>query len=563
MSDPSAADPSPAAYPDTYGIHPTTYHRRKLILAILCLSLVVIVIAVSSVNVALPRLASDLGATAEDLQWIVDSYALVFAGLLLPAGALGDRFGRKRALLVGLAIFGVCSLWASQAGSPGELIAARAVMGVGAAFIMPATLSIITHSFPPHERTKAVATWAGLAGAGGAIGPVVSGLMLEHYWWGSIFFVSLPIVVALMLLTVGFVPSSKDSEEAPLDPVGAVLSVAGLTALVFAVIEGPEWGWLSVGVIGTFAAAVALLVGFVGWELRIDHPTLDPRLFKIPGFSMGTATIALGFFAMFGMFFLVTQYLQFVLGDSPLQAGYKTLPGPAMMILISPRSPAIVGRFGIRNVTRAGFALMAAGSLGLAFLETTSGYPAFVVPLMAVAAGFALVMAPATSTIVGSLPLAKAGVGSAVNDVSREVGAAIGIAVQGSLMNSSYRSAIDLDAVEARVPDVAAAQFSEAVDAASESIGAAQGVAGALETCSAPGMEALAANCDDIPLFGELAAGIRQSAGVAFVSGMGTAFVTAAVVLIVVGVATVARFIPDELPPEELAGGAPDGGATA
>src|SRR5690606_15903827 len=259
--------------------------------AVMCISLVLIVVAVSSLNVAIPTIQQQLGASSTELQWIIDAYALVFAGFLLPAGALGDRFGRKGALQIGLVVFGTCAVAASFATSPAQLIAARAVMGIGAALVMPATLSIIQSSFPPHERAKAVATWAGLAGAGGALGPLLSGLMLKWFWWGSVFFINLPLVAVLLYLSWRIVPTSKDPHGHPLDPVGSTLSVLGLVALVFGIIEGPEWGWLSTGTLVAFALAVVFLVGFVLWELRVEHPTLDPRLFRLRGFGMGSAGI--------------------------------------------------------------------------------------------------------------------------------------------------------------------------------------------------------------------------------------------------------------------------------
>jgi MFS family permease len=316
---PSAA-PNPDTHGvDTQGIAPDVYRRRWLILAILNLSLVTIVMAVSALNVALPTIQRDLGASGTELQWIVDAYALVFAGLLLPAGALGDRFGRKGALEVGLVIFGAAAFAASQASDPGQLIALRTVMGVGAAFIMPATLSIILNSFPIQERPKAIAIWAAFAGVGGALGPITSGLLLEHFWWGSVFMVTLPIVAALLLLTALFVPTSRDPGRTALDPIGSVLSVVALVGLVFAVIEGPELGWSSPR---RSRVRRARRRGFAWarYELAIKNPMLDPRLFR-RSFSTGAAAITTIFLCTFGLFFLITQFFQFVQGYSPLEAG--------------------------------------------------------------------------------------------------------------------------------------------------------------------------------------------------------------------------------------------------
>lgn len=426
---------------DTFGIDPAIDHRRWLILSVLCISLVTIVVAVSSLNVAIPTIIRELGANSTESLWIIEAYALVFAGVLLPAGALGDRFGRKWALLVGLVIFGVMALVASFASDPSQLIAARAVMGIGAALIMPATLSIITNVFPPHERQRAIATWAGLAGAGGAIGPLMTGLVLNAgWWWGAVFLVNIPLVVLLIGLVWFLVPNSRNPNGEQLDLLGALLSVVALGSLVFGIIEGPEWGWTSVGVLGAFVLAIAGGVGFVLWELRAEHPMLDPRLFKLPGFSMGSLAITLAFFSMFGTFFLVSQYLQFVHGYSALGTAVRTLPSAAVMIIVSPRSPKLVAKFGVRNCVRFGFGLIGAGFIGMSTLGVASPYWQLVIYLMLMSGGMATLMAPASGMIVASLPLSKSGVGSAVNDVTREVGGALGIAIMGSVLASGFSS---------------------------------------------------------------------------------------------------------------------------
>ena len=521
----------PASTDATFGIPPDVYHRRRAILAVLCLSLVTIVVAVSSLNVAIPRLQEALAASPTQLQWIVDSYALVFAGFLLPAGALGDRFGRKGALQIGLVIFGVCALVASQATSPTMLIAARAVMGLGAALVMPATLSIIQNSFPAHERSKAVATWAGLAGAGAAIGPLTAGVLLEHFWWGSIFFINIPLVLLLLGLSVVIVPTLKDPHGHALDPIGALLSVVGLVSLVFAIIEGPEWGWGEPSVIGIFAAAAVFLVAFVVWELRAKLPTLDPRLFKLPGFGMGSLSITMIFLVMFGMFFLVTQYLQYVKGYSPLGAGVRTLPSAVMMVLISPRSPVLTARLGVRTMLRIGFVLIVGGFVQLGFLGVDSPYWHFALAIVFTGAGMALVMPPSTSAIISSLPLSKAGVGSAVNDVTREVGGAIGIAVLGSILNSFYASKLDLDVVSSQIPAAGQGQFGQVRPVIEEGIGPAMAVARKVGTQPFPGAA-------------EISAGIESASREAFTSSMSIAFFVAAAIAAVAG-AVVTSYIPD------------------
>jgi EmrB/QacA subfamily drug resistance transporter len=435
---------------DTFGIPPGVYHRRWAILAILNVSLVLIVMSVASLNNAIPALSSALGTSGTQLQWIVDAYSLVFAGCLLPAGALGDRFGRRGALLTGLAVFGLAAMAASQAGSPGALIVARSVMGLGAAFIMPSTLSIIVNSFPIHERPKAVAIWAAFAGVGATLGPVASGLLLRRFWWGSVFFANIPLIVVLMVLSALFVPTSKDPAGQPLDPVGATLSVVSLVALVFAVIEGPELGWGSLETVGGFAVAVIAGVAFVVWELRVPHPTLDPRLFKVRGFTTGALVVTVAFFSQFGMFFALTQYLQFVKRYSPLEAALRQLPAAFMLMVVAPQSPRLVTRFGVRRVVRVGFSLSATGFFLFSSFSPDSSYGIILIGLLFLGAGLGVVMPPASQLIVGSLPLAKAGVGSAMNDVTREVGGALGIATLGSILASSYRSSITT--VAARLP---------------------------------------------------------------------------------------------------------------
>ena len=452
------------------------HQNRWRILAVLCLSLILVVVSVSSLNVALPTMQRALQASASDLQWFIDSYALVFAGLLLPAGALGDRFGRRGALQFGLAIFAGAAVLSSLSGSPEEVIAFRGVMGVGAALIMPATLSIITTVFPPEERTKAIAIWTGLAGAGGAIGPVTSGLLLEGFDWPAVFLINVPIALGAMALVFWIVPTSRDPESQPFDPAGALLSIGGLLVLLYAVIEGPNVGWTDPVTLGLFAAAAVLLALFAWWELRYRFPMLDPRLFRAPGFSVGSLTITLAFFALLGMFFLLTQYFQFVQGHSALGAGIRTLPMAGVMILVAPRSAVLVARYGPRPVMGLGLALIVAGLLLFLAFDPGTAYGLIALAIVLLAAGMGLMMPPATSAIVAGVPAGKAGVGSAVNDLTREVGGAIGIAVMGSVLSSAYRSSIDssLTALPAG-----------AADAAEESIGGALGVAERLDPSTA------------------------------------------------------------------------------
>jgi EmrB/QacA subfamily drug resistance transporter len=423
--------------PDGAG-HP----QRNLILAIMCLCLVLIVAAVSSLNVAIPTIVRELEPSSTEQLWIIDAYALVFAGLLLLCGALGDRYGRKHALVLGLVIFAGASMFAAYSTDPVQLIAYRATMGIGAALIMPATLSTLTVVFAPSERAKAIAIWSGLAGAGGAIGPVASGLLLENYWWGSVFFIAVPIAAVALIATILVVPNSADSERHPLDYAGAALSVVALCSIVFGIIQGPETGWLDPLTLGAFAVGIVAGIAFVMWERRVEFPLLNPDFFRIPEFGLGSLTITIAFLAMFGMFFLLTLYLQFVLGYSPLSTAVRLLPFSAIMIAIAPRNPQLVERFGARKVIATGFVIQSIGFALATLLDVDSSYWLLLVAVAPMAAGMALLMPPATNAIVTSLPEDKAGVASAVNDTTREVGGAIGIALLGTLVTVSYQSAM-------------------------------------------------------------------------------------------------------------------------
>ena len=437
--------------------------RRWSILAVLCLSLVLVVASVSSLNVALPSIARALDASQTEQLWILDSYALVFAGLLLFAGALGDRYGRKKMLLAGLAIFGAAAIAASFSDTASLVIAARGVMGVGAALVMPATLSIITVVFPPEERSKAIAIWAGFAGAGGAIGLLSSGLLLEHFWWGSVFFVNVPIVVVAVVAIARFVPTSRDDKQRPLDPVGALFAIGGLGSLVFGIINGPEHGWTAPVTLAAFVVAAVLLASFARYEAGANHPMLDPRLFRIRRFALGTLTISVVFLLMFGMFFIITLYLQFVQGYSALGAAVRILPITVTLIVVSPQGPRAVARFGARAVITAGLLIMAGGFALMSTLDPGSGYGTLVVGFVLMAAGMALVGPASTEAIVSSVPANKAGIGSAVNVTAREVGGAIGIALFGSLLSEGYRSGVSSIVGSSQVPANAAAALHDSI----------------------------------------------------------------------------------------------------
>ena len=475
------------------------YPRRWWALVVLSLSLVVIGMDNTILNVALPTLVRDLDATASQLQWIVDSYVLVFAGLLLTMGALGDRFGRKLALDAGLAIFVASSVASAFAGSAEMLIATRALMGIGGALIMPSTLSIITATFPPHERGRAIAAWAAMAGLGIIAGPVIGGWLLEHFWWGSVFLVNVPIVGTALLAGLVLVPESKDPNATPLDPIGALLSVTGLTTLVYGIIEAPENGWTDAITLSSLGLAAVLLVAFIAWELRTAHPMLRMSFFSNPRFSAASVAITLIFFALFGSIFVLTQHLQFVLGYSALEAGLRITPF-ATLVVAAPIAARVVERVGTKAVVTAGLLIAAAGLTMIASVDVGDGYAPVGWSLAVIGVGMGATMAPATDSIMGSLPLAKAGVGSAMNDTTRMVGGALGVPVIGSALSSSYGSAIE-PAVR-QLPLAAAA-------AAGDSVGAA------LEVARRAG-----------PLSGDLA----HAARAAFVDGMGDALLIGAAV---------------------------------
>jgi EmrB/QacA subfamily drug resistance transporter len=447
------------------------YERRWWVLGVLCFSLLVIVLDNSILNVALPTLArpvsqGGLAASNSQLQWMVDSYTLVFAGLLLTAGSLGDRFGRKGALQLGLVVFGLGSVASAWAGSPGQLIATRALMGIGGAFIMPATLSLITNVFTGRERGRAIAVWAGVAGLAVAIGPLTGGFLLEHFYWGSIFLVNAPIVVFGLVAGAVLIPTSKDPSAPRLDPVGAFLSIAGLAALVYGIIEAPQRGWSDGVILAAFAIGAVLLAGFVLWERHSDHPMLDMNFFRNPRFSTASTGIALVFFAMFGSIFLLTQYFQFVLGYTPLQAGVRLLPMAVTMMIVAPLSARFVERVGTKAVVTAGLLLVATGLTLMTSLRIDTPYANIFWRMVIMAIGLALTMAPATESIMGSLPLAKAGVGSAVNDTTRQVGGALGVAIIGSVLSSTYGTKVG-DAIAGRgVPSGVADNIKHSLGAA-------------------------------------------------------------------------------------------------
>ena len=445
--------------------------RRWAILAVLCLSLLIVGIDGTIVNVALPSLVRELGASSSQLQWIVDAYTLVFASFLLLAGSLGDRYGRRTALTVGIVIFGAGSLASALVGSAGALILTRAVQGFGAAFIMPATLSILTNVFSPEERPRAIGIWAGVSGLGVAIGPITGGYLLGHFWWGSIFLVNVPVIAVALVAGAILVPNSKDPESPPLDYVGAGLSVTTLLAILYGIIEGPSNGWTSPLIVGAFVVGAVLLAAFIQWERSREFPLLDVRFFANPRFSAASVAVTLVFFSMFGALFFLSQYLQFVLGYDALQSGVRLLPIAVALMVGAPLSSKLVSMFGTKVVVTIGLVLVAVAMLVMSRVSTTSGYPLVAVVLVIVGMGMALAMAPATDSIMGSLPPEKAGVGSAVNDTTREIGGALGVAILGSILSSVYRKEITRSSVyqlAQKASPAGAAAIRDSVGAAAE-----------------------------------------------------------------------------------------------
>jgi EmrB/QacA subfamily drug resistance transporter len=376
---------------------------------------------------------------------VIDAYSLVFAALLLPAGSLGDRLGRRKALIAGLVIFAGGSAAATIYANATWLIAMRAVLGLGAALVMPATLATITSTFPQAQRARAVGTWAGVAGASAVLGLLTSGLLLEHWSWRAVFLTNIVLAVAAIVGTARVVPESADPNAPRIDWAGAALAVVGLGLLVYSIIQAPTSGWASVDTVAGICAGLVALVGFVAWELHVAEPLLDPRLFRHGAFAAGTLSLTLQFFAFFGFIFLALQYLQLVLTNSPLVAAVSLVP-MALGLMPSARiiAPKLVARIGTGPTSAIGL-LLAAGAFGwLSTLDASSGYWVLLAGLVPLGAGMGLAMTPATSAVTDALPADKQGVGSAMNDLSRELGGALGIAVLGSILQSVYRNHLNV-----------------------------------------------------------------------------------------------------------------------
>ncbi|CCH32266.1 MFS transporter [Actinosynnema sp. NPDC047251] len=414
--------------------------RRRPALAALCLALVVTTIDNTVLNTALPALAEALPASTADLQWITNAYTLVFAATLITAGSLGARFGHRRALVGGLAVLAVASAAAALSGSAGHLVAFRAVMGLGAAFVMPATLSVIVALFGPGERGRAIATWSATAGIGVVAGPVTGGLLLDHFAWGSVFWITVPLVALALTAILLLVPALPGHRTGRLDVPGLLLSATGLAALVDVVVQGPERGWLTTTTAVEAGAAVVLLAAFVRWELRTAHPMVDVRLFADRAFSVAGGVLGITFFALFGVLFGYTQYLQLVHGFSPFEAGLGALPFALSMAATAGTSDRCTARFGPRTTIAAGLAGMAAGLGGLSLITVGTPFAVLALTMGVVGAGMGLVMAPASTVTVAAVPRVKSPMASSVNSVVRELGGALGIAVVGTVVSASYRA---------------------------------------------------------------------------------------------------------------------------
>jgi MFS transporter, DHA2 family, multidrug resistance protein len=460
----------------------TIHARRWTILGVLMFSLVIVILDNTILNVALKTIQEDLRATQSDMEWAINSYTLVFAGLMFTFGVLGDRVGRKRLLLIGMVLFGAASALTAFSQGSGWLIANRALMGIGAAMIQPQTLSIIQNVFEPAERGRAIGIWAGVSGAGIALGPVTGGLLLEHFWWGSVFLINVPVALVGALATLWIVPESKDPNPKRVDPFGVVLSIAGLVLLVYGIIKGGEHGnWGSAQVLGAIFGGVAILVLFVWLEWRSRHPSLDVTLFRKPAFSASTAALALTFFAMMGTTFFLTFYWQVVRGYAPLRAGLLVVPVSIGIAFMAPRSAKLVERFGARNVIAAGMVITAAVFVTYTQIEQDTSVWAIELLLLAWGLGGGMVMAPATTVTMSAVPRDKAGVGSAVTNTVRMVGGSLGVAILGSVLSAVYRGRLD-GAVNVLPQGLR--------DSASESIGGTVGaigqVAGQVENGTLP-----------------------------------------------------------------------------
>ncbi|WP_329199230.1 MFS transporter [Streptomyces sp. NBC_01435] len=527
MSIPSGARAAESQIPEA------VHRRRWAILVVLMFSLLIVVLDNSILNVAVKTIASPaptgLGATQSQLEWAINAYTLVFAGLLFTAGLLGDRIGRKKVLLFGILLFGTGSALAAMSGSPAQLITWRALMGFGAAFVMPATLAVLMNVFERDEQPRAIGIWAGSVGVAIAIGPITGGLLLEHFWWGSIFLVNVPVVIVALIAMVLLVPDSRDPNPGRTDPLGVLLSIVGLVLLVYGIIRGGQLAdFTDPVVLLSSIGGLLVLAGFVWHEKRSSHPAIDITYFKEPSFAAAVAAIALVFFALMGVTFFSAFYMQSVRGWSALQAGLMLLPLAASQMIFAPRARLLVDRFGARVTCTVGMLLVAAGLASFALFDDTT--PVWVLCLLFFiqGTGMAHVMTPVTVAVMQALPREKAGSGSAVNNTFRQVGGALGVAVLGSVLSTVYRG--DIEGHLGAVP-------AGARQAAGESIEATLGIAEKMGPAGAP----LVASAND-----------------AFLKAMHITAVGSATIALV-GALVVALFLPGRPAAEGTPGGSGEG----
>jgi EmrB/QacA subfamily drug resistance transporter len=442
-------DVFPAAPPVGRGPSP----RRWLALAVLCVSLLIVTLDNTVLNVVLPTLVRDLHATTTQLQWIVDAYVMVFAGLLLVAGSVADRVGRKRTFLAGLAAFAAGSTWAAFSGSVGMLIAARASMGIGGALIMPATLAIITDMFRDGgERQRAIGLWAGTSGVGVALGPIIGGLLLAHFWWGSVFLINLPIAALGFLCAVPLVPDSRNPAAAAPDLPGGLLSIAGLGLVLWSLIEAPVRGWSSGLVIGAGLGGLAVLAAFAAWERASSHPMLNLEFFRRRQFTAAISSVGLVTFGLFGALFVLTQYLQFDLGYTALQAGVRVLPAAGAIAVVAPLSTLLVRAAGTKLTAAAGLLIVAGGLWQISGATVTTTYTGTLAGMILLGLGAGLVIPSGTASVMGSLPREHTGVGSATNGAFLQIGGALGVAVIGSMLATRYQDHVTTALAPYHVP---------------------------------------------------------------------------------------------------------------
>ena len=508
--------------------------NKPLILTALLLAAFMINLDTTIVNVALPTLVRDLHASTVQLEWIVDAYNLLFAALVLAAGNLGDRAGRKGVLLVGLVVFGASSFAGGLGNSPGELIAARAVMGIGAALIFPATLSLLTNVFTERgERARAIGLWGASTGVGIAVGPIIGGWLLEHFSWSSVFFALVPFGAVAAVLVAVNVPTSRDPEAPPADRAGLVLSSAAMAVLIYTIIEAPNRGWSAGLSIAGFVAAAVLLVAFVAWERQVRYPLLDIALFKNLRFSAASGAVTITFFSLMGFIFVITLYFQFLKGYGPLSTGVRLLPVATLTGITSVLGTRLAVQSGTKLVVSGGMVCLAIGLAWASTASTDSSYLKIAGTMVFIGSGIGLTSAPATESIMGAVSAAKAGVGSAVNDATRITGATLGVAVIGSIYASIYASHL-ADALPAQVPGTVA-------DSSGRSVGTAFGIAAHLNAAGQPA----------------LAQGLHEAASNAFFDGFQTS-VLVAVAVTLAGAVAAAILIPNQPPdtacidPEDL-----------